>query len=167
MATTPVTSLKVGDVLDLATAPPGSQVTVPPPKVAVVTGINPPVDDPPDAPTVGFSLAGGACLWMPREGRITVLDSHLPIPAYWRQTALAELSRRPAPDPAPNYADYPNLVRLFLIELAGLLDESPDRDWPVQRDALVRVALLAICAVGEIDEAIMTAEYMPLGGHKR
>jgi hypothetical protein len=36
MTATPVTWLKVGDVLDLATAPGGSRITVPPPEVADV-----------------------------------------------------------------------------------------------------------------------------------
>jgi hypothetical protein len=164
MATTPVTWLKVGDVLDLVTAPPGSQVTVPPPEVAVVTGVNPPVDESPDSPQVGVSLAGGACLWMPRDGRIAVLDNQAPTPDYWRQTALAELSRQPPPHPKPGYADDPYLVRLLLIELASLLDESLDEARPRRRrDVLVRIALLALSALMEIDEADMTGDYMPLG----
>jgi hypothetical protein len=163
MATTPVTWLKVGDVLDLATAPPGSQVTVPRPELAIVTGVNLPVDEPPDAPQVGLSLAGGACLWLPRDGRITVLDNQAPKPDYWRQAALAELARRPPPDPKPRYVDNPDLVRLLLIELASLLDESLDEAGPRQRDVLVRIAMLALSALVEIDEAGMTGDYMPLG----
>jgi hypothetical protein len=161
MGTTPVSWLKVGDALDLATAPPGSQVTTPPPAVAVVTGLNPPTADPPDDPQVGVSLAGGACLWMPREGRITVLDNQAREPDYWRRTALAELSRCQEPDPQPNYADDQYLVRLLLIELASLLDESADG--PRHRDALVRIALLAVGSTAKIYEANMTGEYMPLG----
>jgi hypothetical protein len=160
MAPTPVTWLKVGDVLDLATAPGGSRVTGPPPEVAVVTGLNPPTDDPPDDPWVGVSLAGGAYLWMPRDGRITVIDNQAPTPGYWRQSALAQLSRRPASDLRPEGLDTPDLVRLFLGELARLLDES--RDGPGTRETLVRIALLAVVALAEIDEAALTSEDMPL-----